>query len=169
MTIRIVAIMLAVACFVSNTCYGHGGGLNADGCHNQKSDNTYHCHQSSNIKQPITEAYFNDFLASQLGGQAEVVIKYDFEGPSGEKLYGSIRVDIVTEDKVVEGGLDKRRSLDSLQQAVFASTLTNKHPAVAIYDTDGAWGNIEYRVLTAAKHLGVAFYWVKLNEIQRLN
>ena len=89
MTNRIVAIMLAVACFLS-TCYGHGGGLNADGCHNQKSDNTYHCHQSSNIKQPITEAYFNDFLASQLGGQAEVVIKYDFEGPSGEKLYGSI-------------------------------------------------------------------------------
>jgi len=123
----------------------------------------------SQVDREYLEAYFNDFLASQLGGQAEVVIKYDFEGPSGEKLYGSIRVDIVTEDKVVEGGLDKRRSLDSLQQAIFASTLTNKHPAVAIYDTDGAWDNIEYRVLTAAKHLCVAFYWVKLNEIQRLN
>ena len=49
-----------------------------------KSD-TYHCHQSSNV-WPITEAYFNDFLASQLGGQAEVVIKYDFKVRLGKTL-----------------------------------------------------------------------------------
>ena len=78
------------------------------------------------------------------------------------KLYGSIRVDIVTEDKVVEGGLDKRRSQTTCSR-LFPPTLTNKHPAVAIYDTDGAWGNIECRVLTAPKHLGVAF----VGEIKR--
>ena len=36
----------------------------------------------------------------------------------------SIRIDIVTDQYVIEGGLDKRSSLDSIQQAVFASTLT---------------------------------------------
>ena len=48
--------------------------------------------------------------------------------------------DIETASEVIEGGLDKRSSLDSIQQAIFASTLTGKKPAVAIYDSDGNWG-----------------------------
>ena len=62
---------------------------------------------------------------------------------------------------VIEGGLDKRSSLDSVQQALFASTITGKTPTVAIYDTDGIWGKIEHRVFTVAKKAGVKFYWIK--------
>jgi len=44
-------------------------------------------------------------------------------------------VDIVTSTYVIKGGLDKRSSLDSLQQAIFTSVLNGKRPAVALYDT----------------------------------
>ena len=174
MTIRSLHLTLALVCSLPGNSFGHGGGLNAEGCHTQKSNNNYHCHQAArsneqNSAQPKNEAYFNEFLASKLGGHTEVIVKYDFDSVSQEKLYGSIRIDIVTAEQVIEGGLDTRGSLDSLQQAIFASVLTDKRPAIAIYDTDGAWGKIEHRVLTAAKRSGVAFYWVHSSEIQRLN
>ena len=51
----------------------------------------------------------------------------------------------MTNKYVIEGGLDKRSSLDSIQQAVFASTLSSKESAVAVYDTDGFWGKYEQR------------------------
>ena len=52
----------------------------------------------------------------------------------------------MTDEYVIEGGLDKRSSLHSAQQAVFAATLTDKKPAVAIYDNDGQWGKYEHRI-----------------------
>jgi len=174
MTIRLLSLTLAITCALPGVSYGHSGGLNSEGCHNKMSDRTYHCHQTpvdneQNSRQLKDEFYFNKLLASKLGGREEVVIKYNFEGLKQKKIYGSIRIDVVTDDQVIEGGLDKRGSLDSLQQAIFASTLTNKSPAIAIYDTDGAWGNIEHRVLIAAKRVGAAFYWIHFNKIQRLN
>ena len=66
----------------------------------------------------------------------------------------------------IEGGKDKRSSLDSIQQVVFASILANKKPAVAIYDTDGMWGKYEHRVWAAAKDLGVKFIWFSDGEIR---
>ena len=48
----------------------------------------------SQVDREYLEAYFNDFLASQLGGQAEVVIKYDFEGPSGKNF--TVRLGLIS-------------------------------------------------------------------------
>ena len=76
-----------------------------------------------------------------------------------------MRIDIETASEVIEGGLDKRSSLDSIQQAIFASTLTGKQPAVAIYDSDGNWGKIEHRIQTVAKSLRVKFYWVSNGKV----
>ena len=41
-------------------------------------------------------------------------------------------VDCETADVVYEGGLDRRSSLDSVQQALFAAAFTGKEPAVVI-------------------------------------
>ena len=72
----------------------------------------------------------------------------------------SIRMNIATEEYVIEGCLDKRSNLDSLQQVVFASTLSGKNPAVAIYDTGELWGKYERRIWAAAKELGIRYIWV---------
>lgn len=150
---------------INSYVYAHGGRLNSDGCHNNTKTGDYHCHsddgsaplKNQNEITPINEDYYNNIFAKTLGGKREVRIKY-FVKESG--LSGYVIIDIETSEMVIEGGLDKRSSLDSIQQAVFASTLTGKQPAVAIYDTDGQWGRIEHRILTAAKAIGVKFYWI---------
>ena len=74
-----------------------------------------------------------------------------------EKKDGYVKVDCETNTTVYEGGLDKRSSLDSLQQALFFSVLTGKRPAVVIYDTDGKEGRFEYRIRTACQAARVRY------------
>ena len=68
-----------------------------------------------------------------------------------------VRVDCETGEMVYEGGLDKRSSLDSVQQALFFAHLTGKQPAVVIYDTDGQMGRFEHRIQVACERAGVQF------------
>ncbi len=154
--------------------YSHGGGLNKSGCHNNRITGDYHCHRGGNSSKSIqkfsgiklNEDYYNMWLANQLGGRTEVTFNYNYNLESSSPLIASVRVDVVTNEYVIEGGLDKRSSLDSIQQAVFASTITGKKPAVAIYDTNGMWGKFEHRIWSAAKKLNVKFFWVSGNEIK---
>ncbi len=66
-----------------------------------------------------------------------------------------VKVDCETETTVYEGGLDKRSSLDSVQQALFFAHLTGKKPAV--YDTDGRIGRFEHHIKTVCEMAGVGF------------
>ena len=160
--------------FLSSNAYSHGGGLNKQGCHNNRSTGDYHCHRGSNSQNkpsksasiPVgNEDTFNLRLANYLSGKTEVTYNYDYNINGSSPRIASIRIDIVTDEYVIEGGLDKRSSLDSIQQAVFASTLTGKKPAVAIYDTNGYWGKYEHRIYSSAKKLGIKFFWVSGNKI----
>ena len=107
------------------------------------------------------EDYYNNLLAERLGGRSEVVYDYDYTPTETSE----IRIDIETDDYVIEGGKDKRSSLDSVQQAVFASILSGKKPAVAIYDTDGKWGQYEHRIWIVAKELGIRYIWFSDNKV----
>lgn len=107
------------------------------------------------------EDYYNELLAKRLGGREEVVYHFNYTATESSR----IRIDIETDEYVIEGGKDKRSSLDSVQQAVFASTLSGKKPAVAIYDTDGKWGKYEHRIWMAAKELGIRYIWVSGGQI----
>jgi hypothetical protein len=79
-------------------------------------------------------------------GQPEVTHAYS----AGYDLH-RIRVDCETAQEVVEIGLDKRSSLDSLQQALFAAHLTGKRPMILIIDRDGRKGPYETRIEAAAR------------------
>ena len=104
------------------------------------------------------DAYNAAFCAS-VGGQTEVRHTYTY--PTGQSF---IRVDCETEETVYEGGLDKRSSLDSVQQALFAASLTGKQPTIVIYDTDGQVGRYEYRIQVACERAGVSFMRVSPNQ-----
>ena len=166
-------------CTLTFEVLAHGGGLNKQGCHNNRSTGDYHCHRGSSSNKTKTsksgsmsfgnEDFYNLRLANHLGGRTEVTYNYDYNISGSAPRIASIRIDIVTDEYVIEGGLDKRSSLDSIQQAVFASTLTGKTPAVAIYDTNGTWGKYEHRIYSSAKKLGIKFFWVIGNKIQELN
>ncbi len=159
---------------ISSYAFPHGGGLDKKGCHNNRTTGDYHCHRGSNSQGKTSksgkisignEDFFNLRLANYLGGKTEVTYNYDYNINGKSPRLGSIRIDIVTDQYVIEGGLDKRSSLDSIQQAVFASTLTGKKPAVAIYDTNGSWGKYEHRIYSTAKELGIKFFWVSRDQV----
>jgi hypothetical protein len=99
------------------------------------------------------EIFFASILCSLLmGGESEVSHGYS----AGYDLH-RIRVDCETTEHVLEIGLDKRSSLDSVQQALFAAHLTGKSPMVVMIDTDGREGPYELRVRTAAEMAGVEY------------
>jgi hypothetical protein len=161
---RLNLIFLSVLLCIPSGVFAHGGGLNKYGCHNNRSTGDYHCHRNAgkspkdSVKKPASfdENYFNNLLAQRLNGAREVNLEYQL--PNGTTT-NYVVIDIVTDRFVIEGGLDKRSSLDSIQQALFASTLSGKKPAVAIYDTDGKWGKYEHRIFEATKKIGMTFIW----------
>lgn len=103
-------------------------------------------------RQPGDEATHNQTFCASAGGRTEVRHAYTY--PTGQSY---IRVDCETEETVYEGGLDKRSSLDSVQQALFFAHLTGKEPAVVIYDTDGRIGKYEHRIRVACEAAGVRY------------
>ncbi len=113
----------------------------------------------------MSEDYFNQQLAAHFGGQTEVTIDFNYSFEGNTPKQASVRIDIVTDQYAIEGGLDKRSSLDSIQQAVFAASQLGLKPAVAIYDTDNSWGKYEHRIWIAAKELGVKYFWVSNGQV----
>ena len=114
---------------------------------------------SQEIKK--NEDYYNNAFGKKLGAAIETIHFYSWQGQTAK-----IRVDIETTEYVIEGGLDKRSSLDSVQQALFASSITGKKPAVVIYDTDGQQGKYEYRIRIAAELAGVKFVNISEDDIR---
>ncbi len=78
------------------------------------------------VSQAQEDAYNTSFCTS-MGGEKEA--RHDYTYPTGTS---SVRVDCETADTVYKGGLDRRSSLDSVQQALFFAHLTGKKPAVVI-------------------------------------
>lgn len=101
---------------------------------------------------PITEADYNELFCDEVGGELEVAHSYNF-GTGIAYVY----VDCETSYTVWEGGLDKRSSLDSIQQALFFHHVTGKSPAIVIYDTDGVEERFEYRIRIAAELAGIRY------------
>ena len=104
------------------------------------------------------EAYYNKQYSKAIKGVRETRHAYKVNGV--EKF---VLVDIETANEVIEAGLDKRSSLDSIQQALFFHFLTGKKPVVVIYDTDGKQGAIEYRVRIVCQMIGVEYRAIKLH------
>ncbi len=101
---------------------------------------------------PVTEADYNELFCQAVSGELEVRHSYNFDAGSSYVI-----VDCETANTVWEGGLDKRSSLDSIQQALFFHHVTGKTPALVIYDTDGVEGIYEYRIRIAAELAGVRY------------
>jgi len=112
----------------------------------------------------VNEATAITFLCTMLfNGTEEVRHDYDTGRESGY-----IRVDCENAHHVIEMGLDKRSSYDSLHQALFASQLTGKEPLIVIVDTDLREGRVEYQIRTVAKGAGVEFMSLYIGDLPKL-
>ena len=108
----------------------------------------------------LSENDLNGSLCHTIGGTREARHYFTY----GDGQQGYVSVDCETDFFVIEGGLDKRSSLDSLQQALFFSALTGKSPAVVIYDTDERIGKYEHRIQVASETAGVLFLRLRLDD-----
>ncbi|MBB96629.1 MAG: hypothetical protein CML68_18775 [Rhodobacteraceae bacterium] len=102
------------------------------------------------------------YCVLMLGGEVERSHGYSV----GQDLH-RVRVDCETDQAVIEVGLDKRSSLDSVQQALFAAHLTGKRPVVLLIDTDGRVGPYETRIRAAARMAGVGFETIEKDRLIR--
>ena len=149
---------------------GHPGRTNPEGCHAGQLPR--HCHAGTQSGQPAqgnqsapvtdtgppaprttaSEDDYNRWFCTRVNG--ETATRHGYTSAGGR---GYVEVDCETGTMVYEGGLDKRSSLDSVQQALFFSHVTGKRPAVVIYDTDGREGRYEYRIRVACRKAGVRY------------
>ena len=97
------------------------------------------------------EASYNKYYSKAIKGVLESPRTYEINGGKRKVI-----IDIETATEVIECGLDKRSSLDSVQQALFFHIITGKRPVVVIYDTDGKEGPIEYRIKKVCQLVGVS-------------
>lgn len=98
------------------------------------------------------EASYTAEFCKHVHGKTEV--RYYYSTETGQRY---VSVDCETKNMVIEAGLDKRSSLDSVHQALFYAHLSGKQAGVVIYDTDGEEGAIEYQIRTVCKMTGVFF------------
>lgn len=169
-------VMIAALISIPDFSFAHSGRSALDSCHYDKETGVRHCHGNSSLeanqessKQPVkstikvmSEAEYNKIFCAEVGGKTEITLKYPKDEEQGRYPKGSVRVDCETSDSVYEGGLDNQDgSLNNLQQAVFYSVLTGKEPVVVIYDTNGKWDKIEYKIMKASKKVGVRFLRVQ--------
>ena len=159
---------------------GHPGRTDAEGCH--AGTLPRHCHAGARSRQPAqdnpsaavkdtsppaprtsaSEDDYNRWFCTLVNG--ETATRHGYTSAGGR---GYVEVDCETGTMVYEGGLDKRSSLDSVQQALFFSHVTGKRPAVVIYDTDGREGRFEYRIRVACRKAGVRYEVFRTRPIGR--
>ena len=161
---------LSMLSLIALSSQGHPGRTNSEGCHAGKLPR--HCHDGTRSGHPAqgnqlalmketgrsaprttaSEDDYNRWFCTMVNGETETRHGYT---SAGGRSY--VEVDCETGTMVYEGGLDKRSSLDSVQQALFFSHVTGKRPAVVIYDTDGREGRFEYRIRIACRKAGVRY------------
>ena len=144
---------------------GHPGRTDSGGCHAGKLPR--HCHAGTRSGHPAqdnpsapvkekgpsaSEDDYNRWFCTRVNG--EMATRHGYTSAGGRSY---VEVDCETGTMVYEGGLDKRSSLDSVQQALFFSHVTGKRPAVVMYDTDGREGRFEYRIRVACRKAGVRY------------
>lgn len=79
--LAMLAIIVSAAMLIASPAWGHGGGLAADGCHNDRKTGTRHCHRAANNssqqevqaqRQQGGPVYYRNCDAARAAGAAPV-------------------------------------------------------------------------------------------------
>jgi hypothetical protein len=57
---RVSLVLLSLGLMAGSEAFAHGGGLNAQGCHNNRKTGDYHCHRTQLASAPITSQFVAD-------------------------------------------------------------------------------------------------------------
>jgi len=162
MNIEKTKMLIVVGMLLAGLADAHQGRTDSDGCHHL--DSVPHCHEVPSPYQSdedrATEHELGKQYCERIKGKTEVRHSYDWDG-----VQDYVVADCETDDTVYEFGLDKRSSLDSIQQALFFSRVTGKHPAVVIFDTDGKDGEYEFQIFHACQYAWMKCVFIGSDEL----
>jgi hypothetical protein len=71
---RVSLVLLALGFMTGTQAHAHGGGLNAQGCHNNRKTGDYHCHRTQQVPAPTPSQFVADERAKERRSQ-ELVTK----------------------------------------------------------------------------------------------
>ncbi len=126
--LTITLLTLFISMLAPSFLWSHGGGLNKDGCHNDRKNGDYHCHRSSDSKiQNIprqnnlkpSESFINARWCDSKGGISEFRTK--------DGTY----VDCLTDTYAVEAEFDNNWK-EALGQSLHYAESTNKKAAILL-------------------------------------
>tara|TARA_B100001093_G_C26579626_1_gene906693 strand:- start:284 stop:757 length:474 start_codon:yes stop_codon:yes gene_type:complete len=121
-------VILIICMMTSGILFSHSGGLNKDGCHNDRKNGGYHCHRSasSNIQSitqqnnfKLSEGSINTRWCDSRGGIAEFRTK--------DGTY----VDCLTDTYAVEAEFDNNWK-EAVGQSLHYAESTNKEAAILL-------------------------------------
>ena len=88
-------VLLILTVFLPTIAFAHGGGLNAEGCHNDRKRGGYHCHRGSYeppapppIRRKAEPERTNDSPQTLFGGSGS--ISYDADVETAQKLLSQL-------------------------------------------------------------------------------
>lgn len=86
-------VLLVITVFLPTIALAHGGGLNAEGCHNDRKRGGYHCHRGSYeppepVRQRAKPEKRNDEPQTLFGGAGS--ISYDADVETAQKLLSEL-------------------------------------------------------------------------------
>ena len=75
-----IAIILVATFSVTGAALAHSGGLNSEGCHNNRKTGDYHCHRAKTIAPTMPsstqddDVYYPNCTAARAAGAAPILI-----------------------------------------------------------------------------------------------
>ena len=120
-------ISIILTLLLSSAAWSHGGGLNKDGCHNDRKTGGYHCHRSQtnipNLVQPEKPSFSEKDIA-RIWCEAK-------EGQSEFRTRYGTYVDCLTKDYAIEVERDKNWK-EAIGQSLHYAESTKKKAGILL-------------------------------------
>lgn len=95
---RGLRFLILIGLGVSTPVMAHGGGLNAEGCHNDRIRGGYHCHNGGGSRPSLRQSAPRPTLPSLLFSRPDPVVEFDGRVEAIQKMLRHLGYDDVTTD-----------------------------------------------------------------------
>ncbi len=120
-------VLIFIILFFSAVTWSHGGGLNKDGCHNDRKTGGYHCHRSPTVTPNFSQP------AQRSSSEKDIARIWCLarEGKNEFRTKYGTYVDCLTPQYAVEVEYDKNWK-EAIGQSLHYAEATGKNPAILL-------------------------------------
>ena len=117
----------------SQSVFAHGGGLNAQGCHNERATGECHCHRDEHGKKLSPPVPCEKKPKDDKRSEADFVEEFchAHDGQVEQSLPHRMRADCMTEKHAIEGDFARKWD-DAYSQSLRYARVTGKKPGILL-------------------------------------